>query len=140
TTWRVTAPDPGLLQRYAAEGFEDVLVMAYDVWTGADDDTRRANLAATASRLGLSAPVLSIPSEVPAWAMPSSRHVPGAGPAWLASTPGQSRSQAPSDPATIRLPGHRGGRNSCQRCCAPTCGAPAVQRAVGGLRPRHAGH
>ena len=66
TTWRVAAPDPELLQRYAAEGFEDVLVMAYDVWTGADDDARRANLAATAGRLGLSAPVPSIPREAPA--------------------------------------------------------------------------
>ena len=56
TTWRVAAPDPELLERYAAEGFEDVLVMAYDVWAGPDADARRASLAATACRLGLQIP------------------------------------------------------------------------------------
>jgi probable F420-dependent oxidoreductase len=66
TTWRVAAPDPELLHRYAAEGFEDVLVMAYDVWAGPDGDARRSSLAAAAGRLGLSAPVQSIPRGAPA--------------------------------------------------------------------------
>jgi probable F420-dependent oxidoreductase len=55
TTWRIAAPDPELVERYAAEGFENLLVMKYDVWVGDDLDTRRARLAATADRLGLRA-------------------------------------------------------------------------------------
>jgi probable F420-dependent oxidoreductase len=53
TTWRIAAPDPELVDRYAAEGFEDLLVMAYDVWVGHDADERDAALATAAQRLGL---------------------------------------------------------------------------------------
>jgi probable F420-dependent oxidoreductase len=55
TTWRISAPDPELVERYAAEGFDNLLVMMYDVWTGPDPETRRASLATTARTLGLGA-------------------------------------------------------------------------------------
>jgi probable F420-dependent oxidoreductase len=51
TTWRVAAPDPKLLDRYAAEGFEDVVVMKYDAWVGEDLEARRACLSTMAERL-----------------------------------------------------------------------------------------
>lgn len=66
TTWRVAAPDPELLDRYATEGFEDVLVMAYDVWVGDDVDERRAALAAAARRLGLPSGTTNARNGVPA--------------------------------------------------------------------------
>jgi probable F420-dependent oxidoreductase len=55
TTWRIATPDPELVERYAIEGFENLLVMKYDVWVGDDVDARRASLAAVADRLGLGA-------------------------------------------------------------------------------------
>lgn len=56
TTWRVAGPDPELLDRYAAEGFDHVAIMAYDIWIGRDLDERRANLAAVADRLDMTPP------------------------------------------------------------------------------------
>lgn len=53
TTWRVETPEPAMLERYAAEGFEDVLVMKYDAWVGPDADARRAALAGFAEAIGL---------------------------------------------------------------------------------------
>ena len=53
TTWRVAAPDPKLLDQYASEGFEDVVVMKYDVWVGDDLKARRTALSSTAERLGM---------------------------------------------------------------------------------------
>jgi probable F420-dependent oxidoreductase len=55
TTYRIAAPDPELVDRYAAEGLDNLLVMKYDVWVGDDLDSRRASLAAAAERLGLRA-------------------------------------------------------------------------------------
>lgn len=56
TTWRVAGPEPDLLEQYAAEGFEHLALMAYDVWVGGDPDERRAHLATVAERLGLTEP------------------------------------------------------------------------------------
>lgn len=53
TTWRVTAPDPALIDKYSAEGFEEVLVMDHDVWTGEAIEERSANLRRIGSDLGL---------------------------------------------------------------------------------------
>jgi len=53
TTCRVTSPDPVTIDAYAREGFDELLVMQYDVWTGADVDERIDNLEKAAAGLGL---------------------------------------------------------------------------------------
>jgi len=53
TTCRVTAPDPVTIDAYAREGFDEVLVMQYDVWTGSGIDERIDNLEKAAAGLGL---------------------------------------------------------------------------------------
>lgn len=53
TTWRIAAPDAELVERYAGEGLENLLVMKYDVWDGDDLDARRTSLATAADHLGL---------------------------------------------------------------------------------------
>lgn len=53
TTWRVTAPDPALIDKYAAEGFEELLVMDHDVWVGDTPDERVEHLNRVAADLGL---------------------------------------------------------------------------------------
>lgn len=53
TTWRLPAADRRTVDHYAAQGFQDVVVMKYDVWVGADLAERRASLAGAARRLGL---------------------------------------------------------------------------------------
>ncbi len=53
TTWRVAAPDPDLVDAYRREGFEELLVMQYDVWVGESRDERAEHLEKTAAALGL---------------------------------------------------------------------------------------
>ncbi len=53
TTWRVQTADPELVEKYRAEGFEDLLVMQYHVWNGADIDARMQGLARAGAVLGL---------------------------------------------------------------------------------------
>ena len=50
---RIPKPDPGDVDRYAAEGLDRVLVWADQVWTGEDLDAKRANLADAARELGV---------------------------------------------------------------------------------------
>jgi len=53
TTWRIQAADPALVEKYRAEGFEELLVMQYSVWNGADIDARVQGLARAGAELGL---------------------------------------------------------------------------------------
>jgi probable F420-dependent oxidoreductase len=52
---RIEKPDPDLVDRYRSAGFEDVIVWADQVWTGATPAERWASLARAASELGLEA-------------------------------------------------------------------------------------
>lgn len=53
TTWRVPAPDPAVVDAYARDGFEELLVMQYDVWAGETLEERRECLDKAAATLGL---------------------------------------------------------------------------------------
>ena len=53
TTWRIAAPDPAVVDAYAGEGFDELLIMAYDVWTGPTLDERVQSLEKAAAHLGL---------------------------------------------------------------------------------------
>jgi len=53
TTWRIGTPDPEVVTQYEAEGFEELLVMQYDVWVGASLEEKRASLERAATTLGL---------------------------------------------------------------------------------------
>ena len=53
TTWRIGTPDPAVVAAYAAEGFEELLVMQYDVWVGATLDEKHASLEKAAATLGV---------------------------------------------------------------------------------------
>ncbi len=53
TTWRIPAPDPAVVDSYAREGFDELLVMQYDVWTGDSLEERTASLEKAAADLGL---------------------------------------------------------------------------------------
>src|SRR6266536_468347 len=53
TTWRIASPDPGVVDEYARDGFEELLVMQYDVWAGATLDERVECLGKGAESLGL---------------------------------------------------------------------------------------
>jgi probable F420-dependent oxidoreductase len=52
-TVRATAAAPDVLDAYAREGFEEVLVMHYDVWIGETVEERTEGLAKAAATLGL---------------------------------------------------------------------------------------
>lgn len=53
TAWRIAAPEQGLVDEYAADGFEELLVMQYDVWAGETLDERVECLDKAAANLGL---------------------------------------------------------------------------------------
>ena len=53
TTWRIAGPDPELVDRYDRAGFEELLVMQYDVWVGETLDQRLEHLDKVAVSLGL---------------------------------------------------------------------------------------
>jgi probable F420-dependent oxidoreductase len=53
TTWRIEAPDPAIVERCSREGFEELLVMQYDVWAGDTLDERLECLDKAAAHLGL---------------------------------------------------------------------------------------
>jgi probable F420-dependent oxidoreductase len=53
TTWRIAGPDPALVNAYATEGFEELLIMAYDVWIGTTLEERIESLENAAAHLGL---------------------------------------------------------------------------------------
>jgi alkanesulfonate monooxygenase SsuD/methylene tetrahydromethanopterin reductase-like flavin-dependent oxidoreductase (luciferase family) len=53
TTWRIASADGELVDAYAREGFEELLVMQYDVWTGSSLDERIESLEKAASNLGI---------------------------------------------------------------------------------------
>jgi probable F420-dependent oxidoreductase len=53
TTWRIHAADPALVDKYRAEGFENLLVMQHSVWNGADLDSRLQGLRRAGAELGL---------------------------------------------------------------------------------------
>jgi probable F420-dependent oxidoreductase len=59
---RIAAPDPELLDGYAAEGLDRLVVWADQVWPAGEDLAgKRAALAATASRLGLAPRSATVP-------------------------------------------------------------------------------
>ena len=52
--FRVESADPTLVQRYHAEGIDDVVIWADQLWPAEGDvDSKRATLAQTAGALGL---------------------------------------------------------------------------------------
>ena len=53
TTWRIAEPDPELIDRYDRAGFEELLVMHYDVWVGETLDERVEQLDKVGASLGL---------------------------------------------------------------------------------------
>jgi probable F420-dependent oxidoreductase len=53
TTWRIASLDPELVDRYTRDGFEELLVMQYDVWAGDTLDERLECLDKAAAALGL---------------------------------------------------------------------------------------
>ncbi len=53
TTWRIASPDAEIVDAYAREGFEELLVMQYDVWAGDTLDERSEGLAKAGAALGL---------------------------------------------------------------------------------------
>jgi probable F420-dependent oxidoreductase len=53
TTWRVASAEPTVVDAYAREGFEELLVMQYDVWRGETLDERLESLEKAAGVLGL---------------------------------------------------------------------------------------
>lgn len=53
TTWRIGTPDPAVVAAYETDGFEELLVMQYDVWAGATLDEKHASLEKAAATLGV---------------------------------------------------------------------------------------
>jgi probable F420-dependent oxidoreductase len=53
TAWRVESPEPDVVDAYAREGFEELLVMQYDVWIGETLDERVESLNKAAAQLGI---------------------------------------------------------------------------------------
>jgi probable F420-dependent oxidoreductase len=53
TTWRIATCDADVVDAYAREGFEELLVMQYDVWAGATLDERLDCLDKAAASLGV---------------------------------------------------------------------------------------
>jgi probable F420-dependent oxidoreductase len=53
TTWRIASGDADVVDAYSREGFEELLVMQYDVWVGATLDERRECLDKAAAGLGV---------------------------------------------------------------------------------------